>query len=83
MNSTALSTGCCQEEGFAGKLFREMLEEHKMYVASGHFRDEWHRPGLSRMKFGYRPYYLTGGSGETMPSEPHSKSLPRPRLLNS
>ena len=38
VKSTALSTGCCQEEGFAVKLFREMLEEHKMYVASGHFR---------------------------------------------
>ena len=31
--------GCTREEGFAGKLFREMLERQRLYVASGRFRE--------------------------------------------
>ena len=36
--SDALSAGCNRDEGYTGKLFREMMEQHKMYAASGHFR---------------------------------------------
>ena len=39
IESDALSVGCTREEGFAGKLFREMLERQRLYVASGHFRE--------------------------------------------
>ena len=39
IESDALSVGCTREEGFAGKLFREMLERQRLYVASGRFRE--------------------------------------------
>ena len=43
MSSDALSTGCQSEDGFAGKLFRDMLERQHMYVATGpHFT--YHEP---------------------------------------
>ena len=38
IESEALSAGCIREEGFAGKLFREMMERQRLYAASGHFR---------------------------------------------
>ena len=36
--SEAISAGCTREEGFAGKLFRKMMERQRLYAASGHFR---------------------------------------------
>ena len=38
IKSDALSASCRWDEGYASKLFREMVEEQKMYAASGHFR---------------------------------------------
>ena len=40
----AFGEGCKAEEGWAGRLFRLMLEQQKIYVASGHTHETDHLP---------------------------------------
>ena len=90
IRSDALSAGCNRDEGYGGKLFREMMEQQKMYAASGHFRPlvTYHGPqgGQTSIHFISLPQSYAGSyqslgalSQRTNPAARCSPAPPGPR----